>query len=181
MVIENTRAVMELPGEVDCDFVMQKIMELKNVVVVNIANSPEGGDVLFTLDNLRTLLAAGTRKLYMEAMAEKQYGALMGQQIAQLLVAIEQLEDQLRAQYITDLFAATSDLLFQLQNLVVLLTCLALQKKHTQLSESLEALGRFQEQLGNTVFFLEDNVRCLDDLQYEIVPCLQKIKRQLKK
>jgi hypothetical protein len=181
MVIENTRSVLELPNEVDCDFVMQKIAELKSVVVINIANSPDGGDVLFTLDNLQILLAADTRKLYLETMEEKQYGALMGQHIAQLLLAIEQLENQLRDQYITDLFVSTSDLLFQLQNLVVTLTCFALQKKHTLLSESLETLRQFKEQLSNTVFFLEDNVRCLDDLHYEIVPCLQKIKRQLKK
>lgn len=171
--MENSWTILELPDEVDCDYVMNQFLGLKEKVVINISGTSNEQAILFTADNLQTLLLAGIRKLYVETMEEKQYWLIMSQQLSSLLASAEEIEDQLYNRYVTDMFVPITDLLSRMQNIIVMLTCFALQKDYKLLSSKLEQLRQFQKELSNSAFFLEDNVCCLDNLHYQMVPCLK--------
>lgn len=178
--MDNAWTMLELPDKVDYDYVMHQFLKLKGKVIINISSTPNERAVLFTADNLQALLLTGLRKLYVEIMEEKQYRSLMLQQLTNLLASAEKIESHLYNEYVTDLFVPITDFLSRLQNITVMLTCLALQKDYNHLSKNLDELHQFQEELGNCALFLEDNVCCLDDLHYKIMPCLKQIINQMK-
>lgn len=160
---------------------MQAISSLQGLVVVNIADSAEMRPVLFSEENLHTILTAAPESLFVEALPLGEYKKLMRDKINLVMQSAISLRAALRTNYVADLAAQVRDFLRQLDQLLLMLRCYALQKARSSAAEDVRKLQILPGQLAASSFKYGDNVRCMDDLQYQILPALKNLVKVFRK
>jgi hypothetical protein len=157
------------------DQVLLAISSLRDLVVVNIAGGAEMEPVLFTEENLHAILAAAPEQLLVEGLPPAKYKKLAREKIDRAVQSALALRAGLRAAYVADLAAPVRDLLSQLDQVLQLLRCYALQNARSGPSGLDQELQDVIGQLAASSFERGDNVRCMDGLHHQIVPALKKL------
>lgn len=178
--MEYSCLAIDIPKGTDCSEVLTRISQLDGVIVVNLALSAEGSQLIFTQENLQALLEADATALYLGIVPEAQYTALMRQQLLQLQAETENIRVLLRSNYLLNVEAELTDFLSRIQNVILMMECFALKKASLAINNILKRLSEDQEQLGVACFYLEDNVLCMDILHYRIKERLIKLAGELK-
>ena len=163
------------------DQVLLAISGLHDLVVVNIAGDAKMAPVSFCSENLHAILAAAPEQLLVEGLPPGKYKKLARETIDRAVQSALALRASLRTAYVADLAAAVRDLLSQLDQVLQLLSCYALQNARSCPSGLDRELQERIAQLAVASFERGDNVRCMDDLQHEIVPALKKLLRVFRK
>ena len=163
----NKRILKVLTGE-SPDSILEKLSGFKEEIAVNLATAPDDAGILFSPENLRTLLKNKLSQLYIDTVNQTDYCHVMQQEIAHLLEGSAELRKSLRTFYCCDLVTEVSEFLSHLQNVCIMLECLTINKSCSGLQPQLLTLRQSQEQLSECCFFLEDSALALDTLQYEI-------------
>ncbi len=163
------------PG--DIHQVLRSLSGLQKLVAVNIAQSAEMKPVLVSEENLRALLADAPESLFVEALPLGKYQKLVRDKIGQVVQSALALRASLRTHYVADLAAQVRDFLAQLDQTLLMLNCYALQNAQSGVSEAVQKLRCYLGQFIASSCDLGDNVRCMDDLQHEILPALKKLMR----
>lgn len=161
--------------------VLEEISGFKDEVVVNVATSPEDAGILCSPENLQSLLSTNIDQLHLDTVDLTSYCKLMQQQTCHLLTKIADLRKNLCNSYCSDLSSEFSDSFSFLQNVCLMLECLALNKNYAMLKPLLLKLRQTQEQLSECSLYLEDTSGCLDILCYELEPCMIQILKNVKK
>jgi len=164
--VEFSRHTIPVKNQKEAPQVLQTISGLKNLVVVNVASSIEPNPVLFSEENLRALLADAP-----------EYKKLMRDKIDQVARALLSLRAALRTSYVADMAGQVRDFVRQLDQTLLMLKCYALQNAQSGVAENVQKLQVLIGQLAASSFMHGDNVRCMDDLQYEILPALKALLR----
>lgn len=170
---------IELSHDRTLDSVKKQISDQTKEIVVNISLTPEDKGLLYTSENLYSLLCCGITKLYLETLESEHYFSLLQQQFVQIVSLAENFKKQLVTHYITDLTSDVIEFLSFLQNTAMMLECLALSKNDERIAKQVALLKQQQEQLNITCFYLEDNVLCLDILSHEVIPTVKQASKQL--
>lgn len=176
----NKRILKIFPGE-HPDSILVKLSGFKDEVIVNVATSPEDAGLLCSPENLQSLLSTTMNQLHLDTVDLTIYCNLMQQQTSRLLTNIAALRKNLCTSYCSDLSSEFSDFFALLQNVCLMLECLALNKNYAMLKALLLKLRQTQEQLSECSLYLEDTSRCLDILCYELEPCMIQILKNVKK
>lgn len=161
--------------------VLRILSSLQDLVVVNIAESAEMKPILFSEENLHAILADAPESLFVEALPLGKYKKLMCDKIDHAVESTLALRAMLRTQYVADLAAQGRDFLAKLDQILLLLNCYALQNAQSSVAESVQKLRNSLGQLTASSCEHGDNVRCMDDLQYEILPVLKKLLKLFRK
>ena len=175
--MEFSRHTIPVKNQKEAPQVLQTISGLKNLVVVNVASSIEPNPVLFSEENLRALLADAPESLFVEALPLGEYKKLMRDKIDQVARALLSLRAALRTSYVADMAGQVRDFVRQLDQTLLMLKCYALQNAQSGVAENVQKLQVLIGQLAASSFMHGDNVRCMDDLQYEILPALKALLR----
>lgn len=158
--------------------VKQQILDQIRRIVVNISLTPEDKGMLFTPENLQTILDLDVTQLYLETLENNDYFSLMQQQSLHLLSQAEKLKKLLVNYYITNLTSEFSEFLSLIQNNAMMLECLVLSTDNAKIANQIVLLKQLQGQLSIACFYLEDNVLCMDKLCYEIVPMIKQLLKE---
>jgi hypothetical protein len=164
---------MQDPG--DKDQALLAISSLSDLVVVNIAGAAEMEPVLFTEENLQAILAETPEQLFVEGLPPGEFKKLARERIDRAVQSALALRAGLRTAYVADLAATVRDFLSRLDQVLQLLRCYVLQNARAGLSGLDRELQDLIVQLADSSFERGDNVRCMDDLQHQIVPALKKL------
>ncbi len=178
--IQYTTISIELGNAPEIKDVLQRIAQYKDKTVVNIINPATNDTVIFSAENLQTMLTEGTSKVHFQAMDTRDYLSLMAQLIQQIASTGEMLRDKLLRHRTADLLVEMSDFLSKLGNIIVMISCFAKQQSHLGLEQNMDKLRQCQEHLGLACFYFEDNVRCRDEISYIILPVVQQVAGQIK-
>lgn len=179
--MEYSRHVIGIKDQLDIHQVLRAISALHDQVAVNIAESAEAKPVLFSEENLRTILAGAPESLFVEALPLGAYRNMVMQKIEQVVQSTVALRTELRTHYVAELAAQVRDFLSQLGAALPLLQCWALQNARSVVAEEVRKLQNLSGQLAASSFEHGDNVRCMDDLQHQILPALNKLLRAFRK
>lgn len=171
--------IIELSHDKTLDSVREQISDQTKEIVVNIKLTPEDKGLLYTSENLDSLLCCGITKLYLETLEVEHYFSLLQQQFIQSVSLAENFKKQLATHYITDLTSEVIEFLSCLQNTAMILECLALSKNDDGIAKQVALLKQQQEQLNITSFYLEDNALCMDILIHEVIPIDKQVLKQL--
>lgn len=177
--MEFSKHAIRIKGQKDIHQVVQTISSLQGLVVVNIADSAEMRPVLFSEENLHTILTATPESLFVEALPLGEYKKLMRDKINLVVQSAISLRAALRTNYVADLAAHVRDFLRQLDQILLMLRCYALQKAQSSVAKNVQKLQILPGQLAASSFEHGDNVRCMDDLQYQILPVLKNLLKLL--
>jgi hypothetical protein len=166
--MQYNKRILKISSGTTRSSLLEKIAGFKDEIVVNLATSPEDAGILFSPENLQSLLANNINELHIDTVNQTDYCSLMKQQVSQLLTSTADLRQKLRNCYCCDLSNEFSVFLSFLQNVCMMLECLTINKSYSSLQPQLLKLQQAEEQLSECCFFLEDVSLCLDILRYEV-------------
>jgi len=175
--VEFTTHVIAVGEANDINRILKSISSLRGFAVVNIAPSSEMKSVLFCEENLHAILAGTPTALYLEVLPQAQYKGLVRDKIDQMEQAAASLRAILRAHYVSDLSDQIREFLHQMEQLVMMLGCHALQNPESGLSAKIGLLQDILKQLVASSTEPGDNVSCMDCLQYKILPALKILRK----
>jgi hypothetical protein len=144
-------------------------------IVVNISASAGGPSVALSDENLAAALAEPGRTLAADALPDAVYFQIMSGKIAEAIGESEAFRGTLASHSVAELGAGADRIARHLEQIHFLLRGYALQRPQAGLNDSIQELERLRDQFVRSAFEHFDNVRCMDDLHYEIVPALQGI------
>jgi hypothetical protein len=173
--LEYIKDIVRIQDPGNKDQVLLAISSLRDLVVMTIAGAAEMEPVLFSDENLHAILAAAPEQLFVEGLPLGKYKKLARDKIDGAAQSALALRAGLRTAYVADLAATVRDFLSQLDQVLQLLRCYALQNARSDLSGLGRELQDLIGQLATASFERSDNVRCMDDLQHQIVPALKKL------
>jgi hypothetical protein len=173
--LEYIKDIVRIQDPGNKDQVLLAISSLRDLVVMTIAGAAEMEPVLFSDENLHAILAAAPEQLFVEGLPLGKYKKLAREKIDRAVQSALALRAGLRTAYVADLAATVRDFLSQLDQVLQLLRCYALQNARSDLSGLGRELQDMIGQLAASSFEGGDNVRCMDDLQHQIVPALKKL------
>lgn len=179
--MEFSKHAIRIKDQKDICQVLQAISSLQDLVVVNIADSAEMRPILLSEENLHAILADAPESLFVEALPLGEYKKLMRDKIDQVVQSAISLRATLRTNYVADLAAQVRDFLKQLDQIFLMLKCYALQNAQSSVAENVQKLQILLGQLAASSFEHGDNVRCMDDLQYQILPALKNLLKMFRK
>jgi hypothetical protein len=154
--------------------ILRALSRLPAVVVVNIVE-PSGKAKLLSEESLMAALAEAPETLTVDALRADAFSAVMRQNVEAGRREAEALRRLLRDRPVSDLGAEVAAVLRHLDQLLLLLTGYALQRDNAAVPRLGHALATLREQMAASAGQFADNVRCMDDLHYEIVPALEKL------
>jgi hypothetical protein len=155
--------------------VLRELVALRDLVVVNIAESMDSPAVALSHDNLSAVVAQAGDSLVVEALPFQMYQRIMRDKIEQIIDEAAAIRGVLRNRAVADIGPEADRLARYLEQLHFLLGGYTLQQANPDLSQAIQGLETLRDQLLRSAFEYQDNVRCMDDLHYEIVPALRKI------
>ena len=164
------------PGNVG-DLLHMLATSWSDLVMVNVGAATETKRLFFCAANLDALLAIHPEELVVEALPEAGYKQLARQTVDQVIQAAQALRTALRTQYVADAGAGVVDLVLRVDRLTLLLDGYALQRPRPEICQAADRLRRVRDELASSSVPSGDNVRCMDDLQYEMLPALQAIRQ----
>jgi hypothetical protein len=155
--------------------VLGELAALRDLVVVNVAESMDSPAVALSHDNLSAVLAQAGDSLVVEALPFQMYQRIMRDKIEQMIDEAAAMRGALRTRVVADLGPEADRLARHLEQLHFLLGGYSLQRSNRDLPQAIQELETLRDQLLQSALEYQDNVRCMDDLHYEIVPALRKI------
>jgi len=105
-----------------------------------------------------------------------EYKRVMRGKIDQAIHSVTMLRAALRSRQACDLTSQSRDLLSQLQNVLLMFQCFELQASRAGAGEIVSVLHNLLGKFEVSGVVLCDNVRCMDDLQYELLPVLHTLR-----
>jgi hypothetical protein len=106
---------------------------------------------------------------------------LVGQNLSKAIQATLEIRELLRERMVVALAGEIGNYLSETLQLLMMIECFAQQKSHTAITERLAELQDLLRQLAADCRESGDNVRCMDRLQYQILPSLQKMRKIFEK
>jgi hypothetical protein len=161
----------------DVGNILEAISRLPNLVVVNLVSPIHSKPVCFCTENLRAMLTDAPGSLLVETLPGAEYKRVVTDAIDQTAQVAAGLRAALRSQPVAGLTGEVADFLLRLDPLLLLLDGFVLQRADLRLGPSMLKLRDLRGQVAASWFEHEDNVRCMDDLQYEILPSLRSIRK----
>jgi len=152
----------------------QVLRDLSNVrerVVVNLVE-PTNRTLALSAETLRAALAGGPDSLVVQSLPRDVYRRVMCGKVERVAVEAAGLRGELRHRFVNDLAVELAGFLQHLDQLLFLLHGYALQDWRPRVTRLVQALTDLRTQLARSAAEHRDNVRCMDDLHYEIVPTL---------
>jgi hypothetical protein len=140
-------------------------------VAVNVRDH-RTGVTLLNDEAIDAALASGAPAIELDVLPADRYHALVGSTVDRALVAAQALRDDWRRRPIGETADATRACLRQLGVVVALVLLAGRQRHDTSLLRTSGRLSGLAEQLRVSAFELDDIVRAMDDLHYDIVPAL---------
>ncbi len=160
---------------------MQEVLRIicgsRERVAVNVASSPEASPVVLTEENLLDILAAQPDSIVVDALPAREFSAIVREKLDSLMRSAASLRTALRDQFVADLQQQAGAFLAQLDSAVLILQCYSLQAGPALVNRKIGELQDLRQRLALSSFDHADNVRCMDDLQYGIVPALKAIRK----
>ncbi len=174
------RRTIEIEYHADVARVLQCLAAVPDLVVVNVGVPGEEIPPLFCEENLRTILAAAPHELLIEAMPVGEYKELVRVKVGRGIQLLLALRAGLRTSYVADLTAQVGEFLRELEELLLMMGCWNLRQARPDVNKEVGRLDTLRGQLAASAFELGDNVRCMDDLQYQILPVLESLSKAFK-
>jgi hypothetical protein len=168
-----------LEGRKDPRLILQ-ILASQDFIVVTIADSPESRPVAFSAQNLDVILSGDPEIIFVEGLPVREFKGRMREDLGQMIEAALGLRATLRGEYVHDLEARIREFLSRLEQILTMIRCYALQSSDStavHLKKLEQDLGTFAE----SCFERGDNVCCMDDLQYQILPSLKMLQKIFRK
>jgi len=179
--MEYSRQAIRINDHSDIQQVLKALSGVRDLVVVNIAASAETKPVLFSEENLHAILACAPESLFLEGLPVGEYKKLVGDRIDQAVQSTVSLRAMLCTHFVAELAVQVREFVAKLDQILPLLNCYALQKAGSGVAENVQMLRNSLGQLTASCCEHGDNVRCMDDLQYEILPSLKRLLKLLRK
>lgn len=151
--------------------VLRDLSNLRERVVVNLIDA-QGRTTALSADSLHQALAGHPSTLAVQALPPDLYRSVMRDKVARVADEGRQLRPLLRDRFLQELGAEVSAFLQHLDQLVFLLHGYALQDWRPRVTRLVKTLSGLGGQLAQSAGEYSDNVRCMDDLHYEILPTL---------
>jgi hypothetical protein len=174
--VESSRHVIPAKDR-DLQQVLAAISRLQDQVIVSIASSAAPAPAAFSQDRLQALLSAAPEHLYLETIPREKYREWAANHVAQRVASVGELRSLLRSNWVTDVSPQVRSFLADCEELLHLLTSYVRQVAMPGMADQVETLNRSIAQLSDSCFKYEDNVRCMDSLQYEVLPPLKKLQK----
>ena len=145
-------------------------------IIVNIG--PLGAErlVLFCSANLGASIAQA-RTVVVDVAADTAYRAFARSMVAAAVRAVGGLRDVLRTAPVASVGVQCAQVCQQLDAIALMAEGYALQRTNSEVASAASALAAAVRLLRESAGVHEDNVRCMDDLQYEATPALAAIDR----
>ena len=178
--MELSRHVISVKGQ-DLQQVLTAISSLRNLMVVSIAGSAVTPPAAFSRDLLQALLEGAPEHLHLEALPPDQHRVWAANHIAQRVASVGALRSLMRNHRVAELLVEVRAFIADSGELLSLLTSYVQQVASPAVAGQVEDLRHALGQLSDSCFKHEDNVRCMDDLQYETLPPLKKLQRLFEK
>jgi hypothetical protein len=157
--------------------VLRAIAALPDVVVVNLVEANGTTTVALSEDTLSSLLATAPPAIVVEALPRSTYQRVMRDKIELATREATALRTILCSCAISDVPTEAGTVLRHVDQILFLLRSYALQDTRPRLGRVIDALAERRQRLAESCFESGDNVRCMDDLQYEVVPVLTDVSR----
>jgi len=178
-MVKYNQHTLNLDGEKSSENALEMIRGFKDEVVVNIAGDPKAAPILFTVENLKAAISKGGVALVLETLPVEVYSELILREIQLVKQSSEEIRALLRNQFIYDIREVVNRFLGKFQNMANILNCYALQHPQSMVAENMEKLSELLPQLGTACFKLRDNVRFMDNLQYDVIPALHTLTKTM--
>lgn len=117
----------------------------------------------------------------MQELPLGEYKKLAGDKIDEAVQWTLSLRAMLRTQYVAEMGGQVLEFVARLEQILPLLNSYAVQKTDSGAAENVQKLRDSLHQLTASCREHSDNVRCMDDLQYEILPVLKRFLKLLRK
>jgi hypothetical protein len=157
--------------------VLRALAALPDVVVVNLVEANGQATIALSDDSLSSLLATGPDAIVVETLPRATYQRVMRDKIELATREAIALRTILCSCAIGDVPTEAGTVLRHVDQILFLLRSYALQDSRPRLSRLIDALAERRQRLAESCFESGDNVRCMDDLQYEVVPVLKDVSR----
>jgi hypothetical protein len=179
--VEFSRHTISLNDQKGIHQVLQTMSSQQDLIVVNIADSAVRRPVLLSQENLDAILSGTPEFLFVEALPLRDFKRRMRDDIGQAIESTVGLRARLRAEYVYDLEAQVREFLSRLEQIRLMINCYVLQNSKSGVGENSKNLQSALGQLSVSSFEHGDNVRCMDDLQYQILPSLKLLQKIFRK
>ncbi len=160
--------------------VLRELSSLRDRVVVNLVlpaealaevDVPAASVQALSAQTLTAALSGRPATLQVQALPLGLYQQVMRDKIARIAGATRELRARLRSRFVVELAADLDGLVQQLDQLLFLVNGYAMQDWRPRVTRLVETLTTVRKELTESVTAC-DNVRCMDDLHYDIVPVL---------
>jgi hypothetical protein len=157
--------------------VLRAIGALPDVIVVNLVEANGTSTVALSEETLTSLLATGAEAIVVETLPRVTYQRVMRDTIDLATREAIALRTILCSCAVIDVPTEAGTVLRHIDQILFLLRSYALQDGRPRLTRVIDALAERRQRLAESCFESGDNVRCMDDLQYEVVPVLRDVTR----
>jgi hypothetical protein len=155
--------------------VLRALGALPGLIVVNLVEPGGAATVALSEESLANLLATGPETLIVETLPRATYQRVMRDKIELATREAIALRTILCSCAIGDVPTEASTVVRHVDQILFLLRSYALQDGRSRVTALIDALAARRQRLAESCFESGDNVRCMDDLQYEVVPVLQDV------
>jgi len=173
--METTRETLPVGDGEGGREVLNRIRDMGDRIVVNIAGPGDAGPVFFTQENLEARLKGEQRSLLVETVREREYRDLIVSESANLIRAARDFSAALPERFLPDLSEEAAHLEGRLRNFLLFLHCFSLQRPGKSLERCRRTLVRTAEGLKRDALQCPDTVKTLDLLRYRLMPALAAI------
>ncbi|HWR38911.1 MAG TPA: hypothetical protein VN611_05395 [Patescibacteria group bacterium] len=161
------------------DAVRRGLAEFDGWIIVNVSGDENDTGVLFLMETVQEFLDSGKDTLWLEGVNREEYYELLSEQIDQFLDLGRELRQRLCLWRARQMQLEIQDYLNRVQNFRHFICCHDCQQEALLPAPVFKALFDAAEQLAVAAFAHEDNVRCMDHLEYELAPCLLELRKKI--
>ena len=178
--MDFSRHTISLKGRTDIRDILESLSR-QGLVAVNIAASLEENSRFLSQENLDAILTASPESLFVEALSLLEFMRLIRRDVGDVIELSLELRARLRTEYVNNLGAEIQSFLGRIEKTRLMIGCYVLQNENSAAAENSEKLQRSLVLLSESSFAHDDNVRCMDDLQYHILPILKLLQKIFRK
>lgn len=165
------RRSITLPASPTRRDVWDQLATLPGLVAVHLIGA-DGRPTLLSDDAIDTALSTLSPPLEIDALSEAQYMGVTVSTVQQALATANSLRGTLRTQTIAATTEELQAFCGRLNAVVAMVSLSARPRADQALMRPLARLSQQAQQLATSAFQLDDTVRAMDDLHYEIAPTL---------
>jgi hypothetical protein len=167
------KQTIHLQAGQDIAGVVRAVSGLTNLVAVNVLAADADAPSLFCEENLRDLLAASPGALVVETLPLGEFKKLAREKTENVIKLVHTLRADLRIRTAAEMKEEIREFAVIAEQLSLMVSCFALQREGPETEARIAELRRCLGELASSCFEHSDNVRCMDCLQYEILPSLK--------